>query len=342
MRWRGRRESDNVEDRRGMRGGPVMVSGGLGLLAIIVISLLLGIDPQAILGPQGLQPGGGPAAGPGMQQQVDEPEDELTKFVRVVLASTEDVWREQFAERGRRYRDPKLVLFNDEVSSACGYTSAAVGPFYCPADQKVYLDLSFFRQLQDQFGAPGDFAQAYVIAHEIGHHVQNQLGISEEVSRMRGRVSERQYNQLSVRLELQADFLAGAWRHHAEDRFRILEEGDIEEALAPPAPSATIGCNASRRVTSCLMHLRTALVPNGSAGLRAASRAAASRTAIRSRPMNCEPWREGGPSSTPGCDGSLHIRQLLAQLVETRQQLGTRGFLRRGLLADERDYAAGF
>jgi hypothetical protein len=248
MRWRGGRESDNVEDRRGTPGGPVMIGGGLGMLVIILIAVFLGIDPQALLNPQGGPMPGGPAAGPNPGQMPGAdvepngrrnpgpngqggPQDELSKFVRVVLASTEDVWREQFRRMGETYRDPRLILFTDQVSSACGYASAAVGPFYCPADQKVYLDLGFFRQLQTRFRAPGDFAQAYVIAHEIGHHVQNQLGISEKVSRMQGRISQADYNQLSVRLELQADFLAGVWAHHAQDRFQILEEGDIEEAL---------------------------------------------------------------------------------------------------------------
>jgi predicted metalloprotease len=141
------------------------------------------------------------------------------------------VWREQFAEAGRRYRDPTLVLFSGSVESACGLANSAVGPFYCPADQKVYLDLSFFRELQERFKAPGEFAQAYVIAHEIGHHVQNQLGISEQVSRQRGRISQTDYNKLSVRLELQADFLAGVWAHHAQQKFNILEKGDIESGL---------------------------------------------------------------------------------------------------------------
>lgn len=234
MRWRGGRQSDNVEDRRGMRaaGGPVMIGGGLGTLAIVLLMLFLGVDPQALLGPDGpLQQGAPGVEAPAEQRDPNEPEDETTQFVRTVLASTEDIWREQFAEMGRRYRDPILVLFSGEVSSACGLANAAVGPFYCPADQKVYLDLSFFRELQNRFGAPGDFAQAYVIAHEIGHHVQNQLGISEQVARQRGRVSEAEYNRLSVRLELQADFLAGAWAHHAQKEFNILEEGDIEEAL---------------------------------------------------------------------------------------------------------------
>jgi predicted metalloprotease len=240
MRWRGGRESDNVEDRRGMRaGGPVMVGGGLGMLALILIALFLGIDPRPLLDPQGMQPGGpaaapdgGPADGPA-DGPVEKANDEMSKFVRVVLASTEDVWREQFRRQlDREYQDPKLVLFTDQVNAeGCGFASAAVGPFYCPADEKVYLDLGFFRELQNRFRAPGEFARAYVIAHEIGHHVQNQLGISDRVNRMRGRVSEAEYNQLSVRLELQADFLAGVWAHHAHERYRILEPGDIEAAL---------------------------------------------------------------------------------------------------------------
>jgi predicted metalloprotease len=226
MRWRGGRESDNVEDRRGMPGG-MMVGGGLGTLVIILIAVFLGIDPRPLLNQQGMQPA--PEA-----QQLPGPagaEDELKQFVRVVLADTEDVWREQFRQMGKTYHEPRLVLFSNQVESACGFASAAVGPFYCPGDAKVYLDLSFFDQLQRQFRAPGEFAQAYVIAHEVGHHVQNLLGISERVSAMRPRVSRAQYNQLSVRLELQADFLAGLWAHHAQRSRQILEAGDVESAL---------------------------------------------------------------------------------------------------------------
>lgn len=228
MRWRGGRESDNVEDRRGMPSGGMIVGGGLGTLVIILIAVFLGIDPRPLLNQQGMQPA------PEAQQQQPGPagaEDELGKFVRVVLADTEDVWREQFRQMGKTYQEPRLVLFSNQVESACGFASAAVGPFYCPGDGKVYLDLSFFDQLQRQFHAPGEFAQAYVIAHEIGHHVQNLLGISERVSAMRGRVSAAQYNQLSVRLELQADFLAGLWAHHAQRSRQILESGDVEAAL---------------------------------------------------------------------------------------------------------------
>jgi len=179
------------------------------------------------LNQQGVQPA------PEAQQQPGPAgaEDELKQFVRVVLADTEDVWREQFRQMGRQYQEPHLVLFSNQAESACGFASAAVGPFYCPGDAKVYLDLSFFDQLRRQFRAPGEFAQAYVIAHEVGHHVQNLLGISERVGRMRGQVSAPQYNKLSVRLELQADFLAGLWAHHAQRSRQILEAGDVESAL---------------------------------------------------------------------------------------------------------------
>ena len=249
MRWRGGRESDNVEDRRGMPGGPVMFTGGIGTLLLILVALYLGVDPQALL--QG-QPGGGPqlpgpAAGPdGAGGEEGGPEDELKQFVRVVLADTEDVWRKQFRELGRTYRDPTLVLFSGQVQSACGFADAAVGPFYCPPDQKVYLDLTFFQELAQRFRAPGEFAQAYVIAHEIGHHVQNQLGISDKVSNLRGRVSQTEYNQMSVRLELQADYLAGMWAHHAHETRRILEAGDVEAALTA---ASAIGDDRLQRQT---------------------------------------------------------------------------------------------
>ena len=229
MRWRGGRESDNVEDRRGMPASGMMVGGGLGTLVIILIAVFLGIDPRPLLNQQGMQP-----APEAQQQQLPGPagaEDELKTFVRVVLADTEDVWRAQFRQMGKTYQEPRLVLFSNQVESACGFASAAVGPFYCPGDAKVYLDLSFFDQLQRQFRAPGEFAQAYVIAHEVGHHVQNLLGISERVSAMRPRLSPAQYNHLSVRLELQADFLAGLWAHHAQRSRQILEAGDVESAL---------------------------------------------------------------------------------------------------------------
>jgi uncharacterized protein len=232
MRWQGGRQSSNVEDRRGMRG-PMMVSGGLGTLLLLLVIMCMGGDPLALLQQidQG-QPGGGAIVVPGQPAGVPGgAEDEMSQFVSVVLADTEDVWNEQFARRGKQYREPKLVLFSDQVQSACGFADAAVGPFYCPADDKVYLDMSFFRELERRFQAPGDFAQAYVIAHEVGHHVQNQLGISDKVHSLQRRADKVEGNKLSVRLELQADFLAGVWAHHAQKARQILEHGDIEEGL---------------------------------------------------------------------------------------------------------------
>jgi predicted metalloprotease len=229
------RESDNVEDRRGASGGGMRIGrGGLGIGTIaiaLVASYFLGIDPRVIMGVLGGLEGGAPTqvkvpAGP-----AEKPTDELGRFVSVVLADTEDTWREIFRAGGAAYREPKLVLFSGRYPTACGMGQAAAGPFYCPADQKVYIDLSFFRQLQERFRAPGDFAQAYVIAHEVGHHVQNLLGIMEKTAQLRQRMSERDYNQVSVRVELQADCFAGVWAHHAQKVRNILEPGDLEEAL---------------------------------------------------------------------------------------------------------------
>jgi predicted metalloprotease len=228
MRWQDRRRSENVEDRRRV-GAPVAIGGGMGMLVLVIIIWLLGGNPQALLNnlqqQQQQQPGGQVAA-------PDDPEQErLSEFVKVVLADTEDVWHALFREGGREYVDPKLVLFTGRVESACGFASAAVGPFYCPADQKVYLDLQFFQELEDRFEAPGDFAQAYVIAHEIGHHVQNMMGITDKVHSARGRLSDAEYNDLSVRLELQADYFAGVWAHHAQRMRNMIEQGDLQEAL---------------------------------------------------------------------------------------------------------------
>jgi hypothetical protein len=205
----------------------VAVGGGLGTVILVVVALLLGVNPQELLQQM---PASQSATETASRPRSPE-EDQLGQFVSVVLADTEDVWRAQFQSRGRQYREPKLVLFTEQVQSACGFASAAVGPFYCPGDEKVYIDLEFYRELQDRFGAPGDFAQAYVIAHEVGHHVQNLLGISEKVHAMQQRVSEEEANDLSVRLELQADFFAGVWAYHAQKMRNILEPGDIEEAL---------------------------------------------------------------------------------------------------------------
>ncbi len=228
MRWRGRRGSDNIEDRRSARGPVMMGGGGLIGIVLVVIVILLGGDPRALLRAlmNQQQAGGG-----GAPAQVDGQEDERAAFVSVVLADTEDVWAQQFQQMGKAYREPKLVMFREQVQSACGFQQAATGPFYCPLDQRVYIDLSFFDEMQQGLGAGGDFAQAYVIAHEVGHHVQNLLGQSDEVHRMQSRVSEEEANRLSVRLELQADFYAGVWAHHAERNWGILEEGDVEEAL---------------------------------------------------------------------------------------------------------------
>jgi hypothetical protein len=231
MRWRGRERSRNVEDIRAQgpargRGG-LAIGGGLGLVIAIVV-LLMGGDPGAIL--QG--DGSGGTQTPEAPFRPTAEEQELVEFISVVLKDTEDVWHEQFRLLGKRYEEPKLVLFRGSVEAGgCGLAGAGVGPFYCPATKKLYIDLAFYGTLRDRLGAPGDFAQAYVIAHEVGHHVQNLLGQSDELHRARGNVSEKEYNRLSVRLELQADFHAGLWAHHAERSKQILERGDIEEAL---------------------------------------------------------------------------------------------------------------
>jgi predicted metalloprotease len=222
MEWQGRRESDNVEDRRGFGGRGVAVGGGLSLIGVIV-ALLLGVDPRVIFQDSGTVST--------QQPQNPQVQEQQKHFVAVVLADTEDVWHELFRRMGKSYREPRLVLFSGRVQSACGLASDAVGPFYCPGDSQVYIDLQFFEEMKTRFRAPGDFAQAYVIAHEIGHHVQNQLGVSQRVHAQQGRVSQTEYNRLSVRLELQADFLAGVWAHHDQKMKHILQPGDIDEAL---------------------------------------------------------------------------------------------------------------
>jgi uncharacterized protein len=226
MLWKGRRESGNVEDRRGVSRGGLAIGGGLGTVVIVVVALLLGADPGELLD----QTGGVSVPGTNSARAPSPAEEELKKFVSVVLADTEDVWTGVFKETGREYRDPKLVLFTDQVQSACGMAGSASGPFYCPGDQKVYIDLAFYSELRDRLGAPGDFAQAYVIAHEVGHHVQRLLGISDKMRAAESGMSRSQANELSVRLELQADFFAGVWAHYAQNK-GLLERGDIEEAL---------------------------------------------------------------------------------------------------------------
>jgi predicted metalloprotease len=228
MRWQGRRQSGNVEDRRGIGGKQIAVGGGLGGLVVVVLLLLLGGNPDEVM--QTLQTDGtGAPASSG--RPLSEKDRELGEFVSVILADTEDVWGGVFRQAGREYREPRLVLFSGQVSSACGYAGASSGPFYCPGDEKVYLDLTFFEEMQRRLGAPGDFALAYVIAHEVGHHVQNQLGIFDQVMSRRGRADEREFNRLMVRLELQADFLAGVWTRLAQRTADILEPGDIEEGI---------------------------------------------------------------------------------------------------------------
>jgi predicted metalloprotease len=223
MLWQGRRQSSNVDDRRGISGGQVAVGGGiLGVIAL-VLNLLLGGggDVSQIPLPNQNQP---------MSAEEKTVQDQLAGFVKVVLADTEDVWAQLFSKAGKQYQNPTLVLFNGATQSGCGNASSATGPFYCPADQRLYIDLSFYSDLKDRFGAPGDFAMAYVVAHEVGHHVQNLLGTSDKVQRLRSRLSEEEYNQYSVRLELQADFYAGVWAHYIQGK-GYLERGDVEEAM---------------------------------------------------------------------------------------------------------------
>jgi len=250
MRWRQGRRSENVDDRRGSRvpGGGLRLGLG-GLVGVLLVGWLLGADPlvllqllggasQSVQVPTQLPGPGGTGA--------SEPGDELADFVSVILADTEDTWAELFAAEGARYAPPQLVLFTDIVRSACGMAQSAMGPFYCPADAKVYIDLGFYQDLRERFQAPGDFAQAYVIAHEVGHHVQNLVGTSRRIERLRAGRSETEQNALSVRLELQADCYAGVWAHHADHARQILERGDVEEGLGA---AAAIGDDRIQRQT---------------------------------------------------------------------------------------------
>jgi predicted metalloprotease len=248
MRWMGGRRSENVEDRRGQSAGGfggggfrmpggfggggggrrIGIGGGIGGIVVVLILLFLGVDPSVLLQ-------GGDSYAPTEQQSQTAPgpqaQDQQAQFVSVVLADTEDTWREIFQNAGQRYVEPKLVLFSGAVNSACGFAQAAVGPFYCPSDMKVYIDLSFYSDLKNRIGAPGDFAQAYVIAHEVGHHVQRLTGVLERVQRARQQMNETQGNALQVRVELQADCYAGVWAHHADRARGVVEPGDIDEAL---------------------------------------------------------------------------------------------------------------
>ncbi len=229
MRWRGRKQSANVEDRRGRRAAAAPAVGGIGVLVLLGVGLFLGVDTRTLL--QVVQNQQQTAGPPPVEGRRGPLEDEQAQFVAVVLADTEETWTSIFRQAGRTYRKPTLVLFSGAVRSACGFAQAAMGPFYCPADQKVYIDLSFYTDLQTRFKAPGDFAQAYVIAHEVGHHVQTLLGISEQVQRQKARLTQVEANQLSVRQELQADCFAGIWANHADRTRNLLEQGDIEEGL---------------------------------------------------------------------------------------------------------------
>ncbi len=223
MRWLGGRESDNVDDRRGSGPGGLVIGGGIGTVVVALIVMLLGGDPSSIL-----NQGGDQAAQAPVSQQTD---DAAAQFTKRVLASTEDVWTKIFAQQNAQYPKPTLVMYRQVTSSGCGTAQEAMGPFYCPLDQKVYIDLSFYDELARRFQAPGEFAMAYVVAHEIGHHIQKQLGIMDKTDQLRERLSEREYNKVSVRLELQADYFAGVWAHHAQGQSIALDNNDVEAAL---------------------------------------------------------------------------------------------------------------
>lgn len=228
MRWIGGRESSNVDDRRGLStGGAVGVGGGIIGVLFLVFQFLLGGGSNTD------SPGQIPLPGQNQEMTTEEKaaDDERAKFVKVVLGYTEDIWGELFSQQGKQYQQPTLVLFRGNAQSACGFASSATGPFYCPGDQEVYIDLSFYNDLNERFGAPGDFAMAYVIAHEVGHHIQKLLGISDKMENMRHQLSEGEYNKYSVMMELQADFFSGVWAHHAQQMKNVLEPGDIDEAL---------------------------------------------------------------------------------------------------------------
>ena len=235
--------SSNVEDRRGLGGGRGLIGGGIGAVVLVVVGMMFGIDPRVMLGlSEGLQQMQAPTQQEG---KMGAPTDEMGHFVAGVLADTEQTWSTLFKQTGREYQDPRLVLFTGATPTACGTGQTAMGPFYCPLDQRVYIDLAFYQQLKERFRAPGDFAQAYVIAHEVGHHVQNQLGILEKTDSLRQRLSPAQANALQVRVELQADCFAGVWAHHANNR-KLLDEGDVQEALNA---AAAIGDDTLQRRT---------------------------------------------------------------------------------------------
>ena len=243
MRWRSGRRSSNIEDRRGRSVGKPAKAGGVGLIVMLLLAWFMGADPMQLL-----SMAGGEIMGGGNTEQASAPasaaNQESAEFVSKVVAQTEDVWNPLFRQSGLNYKEPVLVLYNDKVNSACGLSSAATGPFYCPGDQKVYIDLGFFNELK-QMGAPGDFAQAYVIGHEIAHHVQQQLGTSNKITRLQNQASQNDANRLSVLLELQADCYAGVWAHHAQKQQNIFERGDLEEGLNA---AASIGDDRLQRM----------------------------------------------------------------------------------------------
>jgi hypothetical protein len=285
MRWRTGRQSVNVEDRRGMgmrRGVAIGGGGGCGLLVLLLLAMLLGVDPRQLLEnvPSGsVEP-------PPIGAQAPQPDDELAQFVSVVLADTEDVWNDLFTDMGGAYREPTLVLFSDYVESSCGLGQAAMGPFYCPADERLYIDLSFYDELHNRFGAPGDFAQAYVIAHEVGHHVQNLLGVTRQVDSLRGRLSREDANALSVSVELQADCYAGVWAYHAQRVRNVLEPGDLDEALGA---AAAIGDDRIQRQT------QGRVVPDSFTHGTSAQRASWFRRGFSSGDVDaCDTFRAGG------------------------------------------------
>lgn len=231
MKWRGRRSSSNIEDRRSRGSGRRMPvkSGGIGTIILVLAALYFGVDPSVIMNQMSAPPSQSPSGSQSYKPSAAE--QELAQFVSVVVADTEDVWNKEFQRMGRQYVEPTLVMFNGAVRSGCGNASSAMGPFYCPADQKMYIDLSFYRDLRERHNAPGDFAQAYVIAHEVGHHIQTLLGISRQVHAKRQQVSKIEGNKLSVMQELQADCLAGIWAHQLQASKQVMERGDLEEAL---------------------------------------------------------------------------------------------------------------
>lgn len=232
MKWRSRRASNNVEDRRSSPGSGIGgKKGGIGVIVVVLIAMYFGVDPRIIMSFLDGSPLTQTSSQPDPNYKPTAEQQQLAQFTAVVLADTEDTWHALFQQMDRRYEEPKLVLFTDGVRSGCGNAESAMGPFYCPSDKKIYIDLGFYKQLKDRHNAPGDFAQAYVIAHEVGHHVQNLLGISSQVYRAQQGVSETEANALSVKLELQADCFSGVWAHHTEKVKHVLEEGDLEEAL---------------------------------------------------------------------------------------------------------------